>query len=161
PGPLVANPEVSLDLAPATRCKGMATSFSKIFRNIVLCREIFPLGRCGAEALNAPNQITSEKREPVPFAPPWPTPDERCATGKARRGSIPRSSHSKWNPPPNRADPIELLVKSNQTRLTHLVPIRHGRMLDSPFSFLRGAAIVMANDLAATPITGFRAQLCG
>jgi len=112
-------------------------------------------------SLSAPNQTSSEKHEPVPFAPPWPTPDERAATGKARRESVPRSHHSKWNPPSNRADPIDLLEKSNQSRLTHLVPIRYGRMLDSPFTFLRGAAIVMAGDLASTPATGFRAQLCG
>jgi len=111
--------------------------------------------------LNAPKQITCEKREPVPFAPPWPTPDERRSTGKARRGSMPRSTHAEWKPPANRADPIDLLEKSNRTRLTHLVPIRYGRMLDSPFTFLRGAAIVMAADLATTPVTGFRAQLCG
>jgi uncharacterized protein (DUF2252 family) len=111
--------------------------------------------------LNAPKQITCEKREPVPFASPWPTPDERRSTGKARRGSMPRSSHAEWKPPANRADPIDLLTQSNRTRLTHLVPIRYGRMLDSPFTFLRGAAIVMAADLATTPVTGFRAQLCG
>ncbi len=74
---------------------------------------------------------------------------------------MPRSTHAEWKPPANRADPIDLLEKSNRTRLTHLVPIRHGRMLDSPFTFLRGAAIVMAADLATTPVTGFRAQLCG
>jgi uncharacterized protein (DUF2252 family) len=111
--------------------------------------------------LNSSNQITCEKRQPVPFAQPWPKPEERRATGKARREQVPRSSHAKWKPPDNRADPVDLLTQSNRTRLTHLVPIRYGRMLDSPFSFLRGAAIVMAGDLAATPVTGFRAQLCG
>jgi uncharacterized protein (DUF2252 family) len=115
----------------------------------------------GSEVLKAASQPPCEKREPVPFAPPWPTPAERRATGKARRSQVPRSCQAQWKPPANRADPIDLLEKSNQTRLTHLVPIRYGRMLHSPFAFLRGSAIVMAADLASTPVTGFRAQLCG
>jgi uncharacterized protein (DUF2252 family) len=83
------------------------------------------------------------------------------AEGKARRRKLPRSSHAEWKPTSNRPDPIDLLEESNKPRLPQLVPIRYGRMLESPFTFLRGAALVMAHDLASTPVTGFSAQLCG
>jgi len=62
---------------------------------------------------------------------------------------------------PTRPDPVELLAEQGQTRVPELLPVRHGRMLNSPFAFFRGAAIVMANDLARTPTSGLRAQLCG
>jgi uncharacterized protein (DUF2252 family) len=99
--------------------------------------------------------------EPVPLAPPLPTPKERRAKGRARRKEVPRSAHALWQPPPNRADPIALLEKSSRPRLPDLVPIRYGRMLASPFTFLRGSPIVMAHDLAATPVSRIRVQVCG
>jgi uncharacterized protein (DUF2252 family) len=99
--------------------------------------------------------------EPIPLEPPLPTPGERRAGGKARRRQVPRSSHSAWEPASDRADPIALLEASNRTRLQHLVPIRYGRMLASPFTFLRGSPIVMAHDLARTPISGIEVQACG
>jgi uncharacterized protein (DUF2252 family) len=86
---------------------------------------------------------------------------ERAARGKAARADVPRSSHGEWAPVADRADPIALLQEQATTRVPELVPIRYGRMALSPFSFYRGAAYVMAADLAATPRSGFRAQLCG
>jgi uncharacterized protein (DUF2252 family) len=86
---------------------------------------------------------------------------ERYAAGKALRGQIPRSSHAEWSPAPERPDPVIQLEKANSTRLQHLVPIRYGRMSLSPFAFYRGSADIMARDLAKTPVSGIRAQLCG
>jgi Uncharacterized protein conserved in bacteria (DUF2252) len=79
------------------------------------------------------------------------TPGERVARGKAARNEVPRSSHGRWEPAVNRADPVELLEEQAVTRVPELVPIRYGRMLVSPFTFYRGAALIMAADLAATP----------
>ncbi|MGD0249544.1 MAG: DUF2252 domain-containing protein [Thermoplasmata archaeon] len=86
---------------------------------------------------------------------------ERYAAGKALRRRVPRSSHASWNPAPDRPDPCELLERSDRSRVARLLPIRYGRMALSPFTFLRGSAGVMAHDLATTPTTGLRAQLCG
>jgi uncharacterized protein (DUF2252 family) len=86
----------------------------------------------------------------------------RAALGRARRGEVPRSSHAGFTPPPKRPDPVELLERQAATRVPELVPIRYGRMLVSPFAFYRGAALIMANDLAdATPSSGFTVQCCG
>src|ERR1019366_7515933 len=90
-----------------------------------------------------------------------PTVMERMATGKALRESVPRTSHAKWVRPTDRADPIELLKKADRGRLPELLPIRYGRMRQSPFAFFRGAGALMAADLAATPKTGIRVQACG
>jgi uncharacterized protein (DUF2252 family) len=90
-----------------------------------------------------------------------PSKAERAATGKAVRAEVPRSSHAGWEPPARRRDPVEILEEQAQTRLPELVPIRHGRMLVSPFTFYRGAAGLMAADLAKVPHTGLQAQLCG
>ncbi len=86
---------------------------------------------------------------------------ERLAAGQALRDRVPRSSHADWTPSAQRRDPIEILEESNQDRLQELVPIRYGRMLRSPFTFLRGSAALMAYDLATTPGTGLRVQACG
>ena len=86
---------------------------------------------------------------------------ERQAFGKSHRENVPRSSHANWQPSPNRADPIILLQQSNQGRLPELIPLRFERMLASPFAFLRGAASIMAADLATTPTTGIHVQACG
>src|SRR6266849_10718685 len=99
--------------------------------------------------------------EPVPLAPSLPTPKERLAEGKSRRAQAPRSAHSRWEPAANRTDTIALLEESSRQRLPHLIPIRYGRMLASPFTYLRGSPIVMAHDLAATPVSGIRVQACG
>jgi uncharacterized protein (DUF2252 family) len=89
------------------------------------------------------------------------SPDERAELGKAARAQTPRSSHAEWTAPTGRPDPIDLLEQQAVTRVPELVPIRYGRMAASPFAFYRGAAYVMASDLSGTPVSGFRAQLCG
>jgi uncharacterized protein (DUF2252 family) len=89
------------------------------------------------------------------------TNEERRAEGRALRVAVPRSSHAAWVAPPDRPDPVTLLEERHRTRVHDLVPIRVGRMLVSPFTFLRGAAEVMADDLARTPTTGLRVQACG
>ena len=86
---------------------------------------------------------------------------ERAARGKAARSEVPRASHAQWEPSSARPDPIGLLEQQAQTRVPELVPIRYGRMLVSPFTFYRGAALIMASDLAATPRAGVAVQLCG
>jgi uncharacterized protein (DUF2252 family) len=89
------------------------------------------------------------------------TVGERQAAGKAARRKAPRSSHAAWDAPANRPDPVKTLERQDETRVPELVPIRHGRMLASAFTFYRGAAAIMAADLAATPSSGLRVQLCG
>src|SRR5262245_26854887 len=89
------------------------------------------------------------------------TPAERAARGTAARAELPRSAHAGWEPAPNRRDPVDLLEEQARTRLPELIPIRYGRMLVSPFTFFRGAAYVMAADLAHGARTGLLAQLCG
>ncbi len=86
---------------------------------------------------------------------------ERYAAGKSLRTQVPRTSHGEWAPAADRPDPINLLEEENRTRVQELVPIRMGRMSLSPFAFLRGSAVVMASDLAKTPISGIKVQLCG
>ena len=81
--------------------------------------------------------------------------------GKALREQVPRSGHGAWVPSPDRPDPIDLLQAQDKGRLEHLLPIKYGRMVESPFAFLRGSAAVMAADLASTPVTGLQVQLCG
>ena len=86
---------------------------------------------------------------------------ERVARGKAARSEVPRADHAKFEPPSSRADPVALLERQAKTRVPELVPIRYGRMLVSPFTFYRGAALLMANDLASTPRSGLNVQCCG
>lgn len=93
--------------------------------------------------------------------PPFRSRTERIQAGKSLRDSVPRSSHAVWRPPANRRDPIDILEASNQDRLPELIPIRYGRMLRSPFTFLRGSAALMADDLSSTPNTGIQVQACG
>ncbi|MET4058743.1 uncharacterized protein (DUF2252 family) [Arthrobacter sp. UYP6] len=90
-----------------------------------------------------------------------PTVEERVARGKGCREKTPLSSHAGWAPAPDRPDPVALLEEQNLTRDSDLVPVRHGRMLASPFTFYRGAAKVMAADLKDTPRAGLSVQLCG
>ncbi|WP_037674659.1 DUF2252 domain-containing protein [Streptomyces griseus] len=89
------------------------------------------------------------------------TPEERAAFGKAARSRAPRSSHAEYTPPPKRTDPVDVIEAQSAKRVQELVPIRYGRMRESPFRFYRGAAAIMAADLADTPRSGIRAQLCG
>jgi uncharacterized protein (DUF2252 family) len=85
----------------------------------------------------------------------------RAEHGRAARRLVPRGSHAGWSAPATRSDPVSLLEQQERSRVPELVPIRHDRMLASPFAFYRGAAIVMAEDLATTPDTGLLVQCCG
>lgn len=100
-------------------------------------------------------------RQAAPATPVFRSREERIAAGRLLRESVPRSSHGAWQPPSRGRDPIAILEKSNEDRVAELVPIRYGRMLRSPFAFLRGSAALMAHDLASTPNTGIRLQACG
>src|SRR5215470_7084974 len=90
-----------------------------------------------------------------------PTIEERMAKGRQARTVTPPSSHAGWRPAADRPDPVGLLEQQDETREPDLVPVRHGRMMVSPFTFYRGAAAIMAADLAVTPVAGLGAQLCG
>jgi uncharacterized protein (DUF2252 family) len=89
------------------------------------------------------------------------TPAERAARGKEARAAVPRDSHAVFDPPPGRPDPIGLLEEQARARVPELVPVRWGRMMVSPFSYYRGAALPMASDLATTPVSGLAVQACG
>ena len=89
------------------------------------------------------------------------TPEERTARGKGARRRAPRSSHAAWAPAAGRPDPAALLQAEEEDRVHELAPVRHSRMLVSPFTFFRGAAAIMAGDLAGTPTSGVTVQLCG
>jgi uncharacterized protein (DUF2252 family) len=104
---------------------------------------------------------TTTRRRPAPGAVEHPSRAERLARGKAARAEVPRSAHAGWTPPSVRRDPVAVLEEQAQSRVAELVPIRHGRMSISPFTFYRGAAAIMAADLAAGPRTSLRTQLCG
>ena len=116
--------------------------------------------------MNSPRQVELDRA-----APPTPrgparkvahlSPAERVARGKAARNDTPRSSHARWVPATNRADPVALLEEQGASRVPELVPLRYGRMMVSPFTFYRGGALIMASDLAATPRSGLNAQICG
>ncbi|MFD3525563.1 DUF2252 domain-containing protein [Streptomyces sp. NPDC058653] len=89
------------------------------------------------------------------------SPRERAERGRAARKRAPRSSHAGFEPARDRPDPVAVVDAQSQSRVPELVPIRYGRMTESPFRFYRGAAAIMAGDLAATPVSGITAQLCG
>ena len=90
-----------------------------------------------------------------------PSLDERLGQGRTARDRTPPSSHTGWSPAADRPDPVALLEQQDRTREPDLVPVRHGRMMVSPFTFYRGAAKIMAVDLKDTPVAGLNAQLCG
>ncbi|MGZ5322071.1 MAG: DUF2252 domain-containing protein [Solirubrobacterales bacterium] len=94
-------------------------------------------------------------------AAPHLTPAERAERGKAARREVPRESHADYESTSKRPDPIDIIGAQSAKRVQELIPIRYGRMSESPFRFYRGAAAIMASDLATTPQTGIRAQLCG
>ena len=89
------------------------------------------------------------------------TPAERSARGKTARAEVPRASHAEFDPGPDRPDPVALLEEQAKARLPDLVPVRYGRMMVSPFTYYRGAALPMASDLATTPASGLAVQACG
>src|SRR5215472_589344 len=87
--------------------------------------------------------------------------DERRAKGAEWRKQVPFDAQAEWKPPANRADPVEILIEQGKTRIQELLPVRYARMKVDPFAFLRGAAAIMAADLASGPTTGLRVQACG
>jgi uncharacterized protein (DUF2252 family) len=89
------------------------------------------------------------------------TPAERAERGRAARVAVPRDSHAAFDPGPDRPDPLALLEEQAKTRVPELIPVRWGRMMVSPFTFYRGAALPMAADLATTPVSGLAVQACG
>ena len=104
---------------------------------------------------------TKQATAPAPLEKNLRTVDERRAQGRALRNAVPRTSQAEWAPSADRPDPIAMLQASNDGRMATLVPVRFGRMSASPFAFYRGAAALMAADLAHTPNTGIRVQACG
>lgn len=90
-----------------------------------------------------------------------PTHDEQLAMGRALREKCPRQSHATWTPASDRVKPLEMLTESSKGRMEQLLPIRYGRMLQSPFAWYRGSAMSMAADLAHTPVNGLKVQACG
>src|SRR5690242_13743463 len=86
---------------------------------------------------------------------------DQIARGRGLRRTLPRSSHATWSQPPDRPDPVEMLARSHDLRLPQLADVRWGRMLESPFAFLRGSAMVMAWDLAHLPHGEVYVQACG
>jgi uncharacterized protein (DUF2252 family) len=125
-------------------------------------------GKTGTRASSAaktkapdPVLLPSEPLQP-PFADiPHLTAAEHVARGKAARAETPRSTNAGWKPWPGRPDPVGLLMTQAASREQDLVPIRYGRMMESPLAFYRGAALIMASDLATTPRSGLKTQLCG
>lgn len=105
-------------------------------------------------------QGTRLAERPIPVLEHMSEADSR-ALGKEARSSVPRASHATFEPSPNRPDPVTLLEDQALSRVPELVPIRYGRMLVSPFTFYRGAALIMASDLSTTPTSGLTAQICG
>src|SRR5271165_6503989 len=90
-----------------------------------------------------------------------PKIDERRAKGAEWRRQVPLSAQAEWKAPANRADPVEILITQGKNRIAELLPVRYARMKRDPFAFLRGAAAIMAADLASGPSTGLRVQICG
>lgn len=91
----------------------------------------------------------------------WLTPDERHELGRSFRKAAPRTAHGDWRSASDRKDPVALLEGQNEDRVEWLLPVRRARMSANPFAFFRGAARIMAHDLAATPVSGLQAQICG
>lgn len=89
------------------------------------------------------------------------TAAQRQQSGRELRKQTPRSLHASWNPPANRADPVQILIENGRDRIAELLPIRYDRMRQSPFAFLRGSAAIMAADLATGPMSGLTVQACG
>lgn len=110
---------------------------------------------------NGATVTPSSVRYVIMDPPQRPSLAERRARGKAQRETVPRSAHAHWEPSASRPDPIGLLQTSDPLRQPDLLPIRYGRMMESPFTFLRGSAAVMAADLATTPTTSLVVQACG
>src|SRR6202453_5178278 len=103
----------------------------------------------------------TQRPDAAPPTVPHLTVEERVTLGRQGRARAPRSSQAEFTPARDRPDPVSLLERQATTRVPELIPIRYGRMLVSAFTFFRGAALIMASDLATTPRSGLRAQICG
>ena len=113
---------------------------------------------------SSPRHVVLASADSAPYASLRSRPTtrtERYALGKGLRSQVPRSSLGEWTPPPGRPDPVELVEQSHEGRLEWLIPVRVGRMVASPYGFLRGTAAVMAEDFAALPATGIQPVICG
>src|SRR6266576_3690452 len=110
--------------------------------------------------MNARNTRATKTKRAAAVAP-TANRAERYAAGKALRDRVPREKHGEWKAPSNRHNPVDLVIASSKGRIPELIPIRYGRMSVSPFTFYRGMALNMAADLAGTPNTGIRTQICG
>ncbi len=135
-----------------------------------------PSTRTGAQTRSVPQPRRAagpgSQPRPRPAAGPRPqsrraastpplSPADRAALGKAARAQVPRASHAAFEPASGRPDPVALLEEQAKSRIPELIPLRYGRMLASPFSYFRGAALPMAADLATTPVSGLTVQVCG
>jgi uncharacterized protein (DUF2252 family) len=113
---------------------------------------------------SSPRHVVLASADSAPYASLRSRPTtrtERYALGKGLRSQVPRSSLGEWAPPPGRPDPVDLIEQSHEGRLEWLIPVRVGRMVASPYGFLRGTAAVMAEDFAALPATGIQPVICG
>ena len=110
------------------------------------------------EAMKAPAQNTPP---PVPASVKGLSRDEAYALGRRLRKACPRGAHANWKAAPGRPDAVQLVLEAEKGRMAELLPLRHGRMAKSAFTFYRGAALTMAADLASTPVSGIRVQCCG
>ena len=113
---------------------------------------------------SSPQHVVLASADSAPYASLRSRPTtrtERYALGKGLRSQVPRSSLGEWAPPPGRPDPVDLIEQSHEGRLEWLIPVRVGRMVASPYGFLRGTAGVMAEDFAALPATGIQPVICG
>jgi uncharacterized protein (DUF2252 family) len=124
-------------------------------------RQIEVSMKASIKAVKKPNRRTSPQDSKLGSQIFGPSVEERIAMGKAIRDKVSRPSQGKWQPAPHRENPVSILKRSNEERIHDLLPIRYGRMRRSPFAFFRGAAAIMAADLATTPNTGLHVQLCG
>jgi uncharacterized protein (DUF2252 family) len=134
------------------------------FRRFGLCHAAYPRRAVcsGTGQTHYRCQVASTSPSKRASARGRPTPAERAERGRARRKAVPRSSHGDFERWAERPDPVDLLERQAATRVAELVPIRYGRMLVSPFTFYRGAALIMASDLAgASPHTALTVQCCG
>jgi uncharacterized protein (DUF2252 family) len=102
-----------------------------------------------------------KERNPITPAAKFISREEAYALGKKMREACPRNSHAGWKPPKDRQDPIETVLEAEKGRMPELLPLRHGRMVRSAFTFYRGSALAMAHDLSSTPVSGLRVQCCG
>jgi uncharacterized protein (DUF2252 family) len=120
-------------------------------------------GQQGDRAMTRTTAVPKKasSRDAVPPGGGHPSASERAAKGRAARTAAPRASHAEYAPPADRRDPVDVIEQQSATRVPEFVPIRYGRMIESPFRFYRGAAAIMAADLAGTPRSGITAQLCG